>query len=132
MDLTTLNKAHGSTRIPFLVDMCVKEIERRGLNSEGIYRVSGLRDDVEALRLAFDRGKIKKKKLFVHLTFPVQYCKLFNYLDGDKTDLRPSSWEDINVVAGVLKLYFRLLPIPLIAFQVYPLVMTAASKFSLI
>lgn len=60
MDLTTLNKAHGSTRIPFLVDMCVKEIERRGLNSEGIYRVSGLRDDVEALRLAFDRGKIKK------------------------------------------------------------------------
>jgi hypothetical protein len=40
--------------------MCVKEIERRGLNSEGIYRVSGLRDDVEALRLAFDRG-IKKK-----------------------------------------------------------------------
>lgn len=60
MDLTTLNKAHGNTRIPFLVDMCVKEIERRGLNSEGIYRVSGLRDDVEALRLAFDRG-IKKK-----------------------------------------------------------------------
>jgi len=36
--------------------MCIKEIEKRGLNSEGIYRVSGLRDEVEALRIAFDRG----------------------------------------------------------------------------
>lgn len=58
VDLTTLNKAHG-TRLPFLVDMCVKEIENRGLSSEGIYRVSGLRDDVEALKLAFDKGCIK-------------------------------------------------------------------------
>lgn len=55
VDLTTLNKAHG-TRLPFIVDMCIKEIEKRGLNSEGIYRVSGLRDEVEALRIAFDRG----------------------------------------------------------------------------
>lgn len=102
VDLTTLNKAHG-TRLPFLVDMCVKEIEKRGLTSEGIYRVSGLRDDVEALKLAFDK-------------------------DGEKTELGPSSWEDINVVAGVLKLYFRLLPIPLIAFQVYPLVMAASKE----
>lgn len=66
VDLTTLNKAHGS-RLPFLVDMCVKEIERRGLYSEGIYRVSGLRDDVEALRMAFDKGseaKSLKKYLY--------------------------------------------------------------------
>jgi len=47
--------------------MCVKEIERRGLYSEGIYRVSGLRDDVEALRMAFDKGseaKSLKKYLY--------------------------------------------------------------------
>lgn len=56
MDLTTLSKAHG-TKLPFLVEMCVREIENRGLFSEGIYRVSGLRDEVEALRLAFDKGK---------------------------------------------------------------------------
>jgi len=102
VDLTTLNKAHG-TRLPFIVDMCIKEIEKRGLNSEGIYRVSGLRDEVEALRIAFDR-------------------------DGEKTDLSHSSWDDIHVVAGVLKLYFRLLPIPLIVFQVYPLIMAAAKE----
>ena len=43
-------------------------------------------------------------------------------------DLSNSSWDDIHVIAGVLKLYFRLLPIPLIVFQVYPLIMAAASK----
>jgi len=102
VDLTTLNKAHG-TRLPFIVDMCIKEIEKRGLNSEGIYRVSGLRDEVEALRIAFDR-------------------------DGEKTDLGHSSWDDIHVIAGVLKLYFRLLPIPLIVFHVYPLIMAAAKE----
>jgi hypothetical protein len=63
VDLTTLNKAHV-TRLPFLVDMCVKEIEKRGLTSEGIYRVSGLRDDVEALKLAFDKGKNVFKKIY--------------------------------------------------------------------
>lgn len=55
VDLTTLTKAHG-TRLPFLVEVCVHEIENRGLFSEGIYRVSGLRDEVEALRVAFDKG----------------------------------------------------------------------------
>lgn len=49
--------------------------------------------------------------------------------DGEKTDLSHSSWDDIHVVAGVLKLYFRLLPIPLIVFQVYPLIMAAASIY---
>ena len=48
--------------------------------------------------------------------------------DGEKMDLSNSSWDDIHVIAGVLKLYFRLLPIPLIVFQVYPLIMAAASK----
>lgn len=51
--------------------------------------------------------------------------------DGEKTDLSHSSWDDIHVIAGVLKLYFRLLPIPLIVFQVYPLIMAAASKHHL-
>lgn len=45
--------------------MCVKEIERRGLCSEGIYRVSGLRDDVEALRVTFDRGKQAQQIVFL-------------------------------------------------------------------
>jgi chimaerin len=56
-DLTTLTKATKS-RLPFVVKMCVEEIERRGLaNAEGLYRVSGFSDHVENLKMAFDKGE---------------------------------------------------------------------------
>ncbi|VVC97866.1 unnamed protein product [Leptidea sinapis] len=35
---------------------CVNEIETRGLDQEGIYRVSGFADEIEALKMAFDRA----------------------------------------------------------------------------
>ena len=89
--------------------------------------MSGLRDEVEALRMAFDKGN-----LFFSRQFIDGHLKERHWLtDGSKTNLDSSSWDDINVVAGVLKLYFRLLPIPLIAFQVYPSIMAAASKIPL-
>ncbi|XP_059822681.1 N-chimaerin isoform X2 [Hypanus sabinus] len=53
-DLTTLVKAHNSKR-PMVVDMCIREIESRGLMSEGLYRVSGFSDLIEDVKLAFDR-----------------------------------------------------------------------------
>lgn len=56
IDLTTLLNAHSST-LPFVVKKCVNEIESRGMDSEGIYRVSGFADEIEALKLAFDKGK---------------------------------------------------------------------------
>ncbi|XP_075983372.1 rho GTPase activating protein at 5A [Anticarsia gemmatalis] len=92
IDLTTLLNAHSST-LPFVVKKCVNEIENRGMDSEGIYRVSGFADEIEALKLAFDR-------------------------DGEAADL--SVYSNINVVAGTLKLYLRLLPVPLITYEVHP------------
>jgi hypothetical protein len=56
IDLTTLVKAHHTTR-PFVVDKCVREIEARGLRTEGLYRVSGFADEMDSLRMALDRGK---------------------------------------------------------------------------
>ncbi|CAG4932391.1 unnamed protein product [Colias eurytheme] len=97
IDLTTLLNAHSST-LPFVVRKCVNEIENRGLDSEGIYRVSGFADEIEALKLAFDR-------------------------DGEATDL--SVYSNINVVAGTLKLYLRLLPVPLITYEVHPKLINA-------
>jgi chimaerin len=38
------------------VKKCVNEIESRGMDSEGIYRVSGFADEIEALKMAFDKG----------------------------------------------------------------------------
>ncbi|ESO90101.1 hypothetical protein LOTGIDRAFT_218141 [Lottia gigantea] len=94
-DLTTVVKAQKSP-VPVIVEKCVKEIESRGFESEGLYRIAGFHDDVEAVRMAFDK-------------------------DGENADIGPSKYEDINTITSALKLYFRLLPIPLITFDVYKL-----------
>uniref|UniRef100_A0A4W5QEX6 Beta-chimaerin n=1 Tax=Hucho hucho TaxID=62062 RepID=A0A4W5QEX6_9TELE len=99
-DLTTLVKAHNTTR-PMVVDMCIKEIELRGLQSEGLYRVSGFSEHIEDVRLAFDR-------------------------DGEKADISANVYNDINIIAGALKLYLRDLPIPVITFHVYSRFIQAA------
>ncbi|XP_032801557.2 N-chimaerin isoform X1 [Petromyzon marinus] len=93
-DLTTLVKAHNRKR-PMVVDMCIKEIEMRGLRSEGLYRVSGFSEHIEDVKMAFDR-------------------------DGEKADISANSYDDINIITGALKLYFRDLPIPLITYDAYP------------
>uniref|UniRef100_A0A1L8DM24 Putative chimaerin n=1 Tax=Nyssomyia neivai TaxID=330878 RepID=A0A1L8DM24_9DIPT len=98
-DLTTLVAAHHCT-VPFVIWRCVEEVEARGMLQEGIYRVSGFADEVEALKLALDK-------------------------DGDKTDMSEGAYSNINVIAGTLKLYLRLLPVPLITFQAYPAFMVA-------
>ena len=48
------------------------------------------------------------------------------YLDGEQVDL--SVYEDINIISGTLKQYFRMLPIPLITFDLYSKFIDAASK----
>lgn len=94
VDLTTLVKAQN-TLLPVIVERCIVEIEKRaGLESEGLYRVAGFHDDVEAIRMSFDK-------------------------DGEQTDISEDRYDDLNTVASLLKLYFRLLPIPLITFDVY-------------
>ncbi|XP_051577680.1 beta-chimaerin-like isoform X1 [Myxocyprinus asiaticus] len=99
-DLTTLVKAHNTPR-PMVLDMCIKEIEHRGLKSEGLYRVSGFTEHIEDVRLAFDR-------------------------DGEKADISASLYPDINIIAGALKLYLRDLPIPVITYDVYSKFIQAA------
>jgi hypothetical protein len=39
-----------------------------------------------------------------------------------------SQYEDINTITGVLKLFFRQLPLPLITFETYSQFIEAASK----
>ncbi|XP_042219083.1 N-chimaerin-like isoform X2 [Homarus americanus] len=90
-DLTTSLEMTGGTtsQVPAVVKECIAEIEARGLAAEGIYRVPGSQDQIEALKLAFER-------------------------DGNRVNLDEKAVGDINVVAGVLKLYLRQLPLPLI------------------
>ncbi|XP_037935616.1 beta-chimaerin-like isoform X2 [Teleopsis dalmanni] len=104
-DLTTMVQLYQCL-IPFVVRRCVEEVEARGMLQEGIYRVSGFADEIDALKLALDR-------------------------DGEKTDMSESTYGNINVIAGTLKLYLRLLPVPLITFQAYPSFMQAARNTSI-
>uniref|UniRef100_A0A1B6DY43 Beta-chimaerin n=2 Tax=Clastoptera arizonana TaxID=38151 RepID=A0A1B6DY43_9HEMI len=105
VDLTTLVKAHRTLR-PFVVDKCVQEIELRGLQTEGLYRVSGFADEMDSLRMTLDR-------------------------EGENADISADVCENINVVAGILKLYLRLLPIPLITDEAYPSILQATYYQSL-
>ncbi|KAG1662703.1 N-chimaerin [Nymphon striatum] len=102
VDLTTLVKVHN-THIPIVIEMCVTEIEKRGLDHEGLYRVSGFNDSIEMAKMMLD-----------------------SY--GADADISKVAFEDINVICGVLKLFFRLLPIPLITFDTYPQFLTSAKK----
>ncbi|KAM7346707.1 rho GTPase activating protein at 5A [Cochliomyia hominivorax] len=99
-DLTIVAQLYQCS-IPFVVRRCVEEVEARGMLQEGIYRVSGFADEIDALKLALDS-------------------------DGEKTNMSESAYGNINVIAGTLKLYLRLLPVPLITFQAYPRFMEAS------
>uniref|UniRef100_A0A8C6WPM7 Rac GTPase-activating protein 1 n=1 Tax=Neogobius melanostomus TaxID=47308 RepID=A0A8C6WPM7_9GOBI len=76
-----------SPMIPALVIYCIKEIERRGLQEVGLYRVSGQDHQVKELKEKLIRGK----------TLPSL-----------------GKVEDIHVVTGVLKDFLRHLPEPLL------------------
>ncbi|XP_038618376.1 breakpoint cluster region protein [Tachyglossus aculeatus] len=82
------------SKVPYIVRQCVEEIERRGMEEVGIYRVSGVATDIQALKAAFD---INNKDVSVMM-----------------------SEMDVNAIAGTLKLYFRELPEPLFTDELYP------------
>uniref|UniRef100_A0A0A9XGK7 Beta-chimaerin n=1 Tax=Lygus hesperus TaxID=30085 RepID=A0A0A9XGK7_LYGHE len=105
VDLTAFVRSRRTTR-PFLVDKCVQEIEARGLHVEGIYRISGFADEMDSLRMALER-------------------------DGENADISASVYDNINVVAGILKQYFRLLPIPLLTYEVHPFLIKAVQMHTL-
>ncbi|CAM4649135.1 unnamed protein product [Lepidochelys olivacea] len=82
------------SKVPYIVRQCVEEVEKRGIEEVGIYRISGVATDIQALKAAFDANN---KDVLVMLS-----------------DM------DINAIAGTLKLYFRELPEPLLTDRLYP------------
>ncbi|KAI9199751.1 uncharacterized protein BJ171DRAFT_202084 [Polychytrium aggregatum] len=87
-------------RIPMIVYQCCTEIESRGLESQGIYRLSGTTSHINNHRAQFNQRQ------------PVAL----------------NEEDDINVVAALLKLYFRELHNPLFPFEFYQQFMDAARK----
>ncbi|VTJ85697.1 Hypothetical predicted protein [Marmota monax] len=77
--------------VPKFVNLCIEHVEEHGLDVDGIYRVSGNLAVVQKLRFAVNHD--------------------------EKLDLNDSKWEDIHVITGALKMFFRELPEPLFTFN---------------
>ncbi|XP_075166002.1 rho GTPase activating protein at 100F isoform X2 [Haematobia irritans] len=80
--------APGSAPVPIVLRRCVEEVERRGLDIIGLYRLCGSATKKRLLREAFERN-------------------------SRAVELTPEHVPDINVITGVLKDYLRELPEPL-------------------
>lgn len=88
----TLRCEHESRVVPGIVLTCIHEVERRGIDVEGIYRKSGGAGQVKQVQQGFEKDPG------------------FDISDEDL---------DIHAVTSTLKQYFRKLPTPLITYDVY-------------
>ncbi|XP_012586845.1 PREDICTED: rho GTPase-activating protein 12 isoform X5 [Condylura cristata] len=89
-NLASLCQKENGT-VPKFVKLCIEHVEEFGLDVDGIYRVSGNLAVIQKLRFAVNHD--------------------------EKLDLNDSKWEDIHVITGALKMFFRELPEPLFTFN---------------
>ncbi|XP_016418011.1 rho GTPase-activating protein SYDE2-like isoform X1 [Sinocyclocheilus rhinocerous] len=89
--------------VPLLIEKCISEIERRGCQVVGLYRLCGSAAVKKELREAFER-------------------------DSHFVELSENNFPDINVITGVLKDFLRELPHPLITKQLYESVLDSMAK----
>ncbi|XP_026104471.1 rho GTPase-activating protein 15-like isoform X1 [Carassius auratus] len=96
--------------VPQFVRKCTEAVERRGLETDGIYRVSGNLAVIQKLRFAVNHERA--------VTTDGRY--LFpEDLVQERLDLDDPQWEDIHVITGALKLFFRELPEPLVPYTLF-------------
>lgn len=91
-ELADLCRREGTT-LPHFVQKCIQDVERRGLDIDGLYRVSGNLAVIQKLR--------------------------FNINHDENVNLEEGPWDDVHVITGALKLFFRELPEPLFPFNYF-------------
>ncbi|XP_071342529.1 rho GTPase-activating protein SYDE2 isoform X2 [Trachinotus anak] len=93
-----VERENSGLMVPLLISKCINEIEKRGCQVVGLYRLCGSAAVKKELREAFER-------------------------DSHAVELCENMYPDINVITGVLKDYLRELPYPLINKQLYEAVL---------
>ncbi|XP_026778193.3 rho GTPase-activating protein 15 isoform X1 [Pangasianodon hypophthalmus] len=97
--------------VPRFVRNCTEIVEKKGLETDGIYRVSGNLAVIQKLRFAVNHERAVStdgRYLFPEDLVPVEHV-----------DLEDPQWEDIHVITGALKLFFRELPEPLVPYGLF-------------
>ncbi|KAI6242703.1 Protein kinase C and RhoGAP domain containing protein [Aphelenchoides fujianensis] len=80
-------------RIPLILEKCVDEIQSRGMNSKGLYRLCGVKSKIEQICVSFEQSG--------------------NEANVDLSDVHPMN------LASVVKLYLRKLPECLLTYDLY-------------
>uniref|UniRef100_A0A8D2CX01 Rho GTPase activating protein 9 n=1 Tax=Sciurus vulgaris TaxID=55149 RepID=A0A8D2CX01_SCIVU len=109
--LESLCHREGDT-VPSFVRLCIAAVDKRGLDVDGIYRVSGNLAVVQKLRFLVDRERA--------VTSDGRYVFPENPGPEGRLDLDNTEWDDIHVVTGALKLFLRELPQPLVPPMLLP------------
>jgi chromosome segregation ATPase len=116
-DVVSAGKYKPELDIPTVVLRCVEFLDaNQACQEEGIYRLSGSSKLIQQLRDRFDRDGD---------------MDLISEATGDSGDDTSSEFQsiyDVHVIAGLLKLYFRLLPHPLLSKELHPLFLEAAEN----
>uniref|UniRef100_A0A3B1JZS6 Rho GTPase activating protein 9 n=1 Tax=Astyanax mexicanus TaxID=7994 RepID=A0A3B1JZS6_ASTMX len=94
--------------VPRFVRNCTETVEKKGLETDGIYRVSGNLAVIQKLRFAVNHERAVSTD--GRYLFPEELVQV------DRIDLEDPQWEDIHVITGALKLFFRELPEPLVPY----------------
>ena len=97
------------------------DARRAGMQSMGIYRLSGTTSKVQKLKAKFDAGESRVR--------PASRTPSDERADWSSVDLlNDEAINDINIIAGCLKLWFRELPEPLMTWELYQGFIDAASQ----
>ena len=99
-----------NVEVPPIMQKCCEAIEKYGIQSQGIYRVSGTTSKVANLKQKLDRGQ----SFFKIIPAEFSWLHTFVIIDLEAVDLDAPEWSgDINNVASVMKMWLRELPEPL-------------------
>jgi len=90
----------SGSEVPYIVDHAIKVLEDKSLEVEGIFRLSGSQNQIDKLKAEFNTGTL--------------------------VDL--NSVADPHTITGVLKLWFRELPEPLMTYDLYESFITAQQE----